>query len=60
MSLPPPITVSEAIQDLPEIPSGGGLDSVRYDPSTIESDYQKYMRGLISIANLIAKRAEQG
>ncbi len=59
-SLPPPITVSEAIQDLPEIPSGGGVDSIEYDRSKIDSDYQRYMRGLISIDNLIAKRAEQG
>ena len=60
MFLPPPIAVSEAIQDLPEIPSGGGVDSIEYDRSRIDSDYQRYMRGLISIANLIAKRAEQG
>jgi len=58
-SLPPPITVSEAIQDLPEIPSGGGVDSIEYDRSKIHSDYQKYMRGLVSIDNLIARRAEQ-
>jgi DNA (cytosine-5)-methyltransferase 1 len=58
--LPPPITVSEAISDLPEIPSGGGFESIEYDCSKMNSDYQRYMRGLISFETLVNKRTEQG
>jgi len=56
--LPPPISVSEAISDLPEIPSGGGIDTTEYDYSWMKSDYQKYMRGLISLEDLLSKRTK--
>lgn len=56
----PPITVFEAIEDLPEIASGGGINSIEYDYTWMKSDYQRYMRGLISMAFLVNKRAEQG
>ena len=56
--LQPPISVFEAISDLPKIPSGGGIDAIKYDISWIQSDYQKFMRGLISLETLLAKRAE--
>lgn len=56
--LPTPISVFEAISDLPEIPSGGGVDIVEYNPSWICSDYQRLMRGLISLETLLTKRAE--
>jgi len=58
--LPPPISVFEAISDLPEIPSGGGIDAIEYDYSWMISDYQRYMRGLISLESLLEKRTEQG
>jgi DNA (cytosine-5)-methyltransferase 1 len=56
--LPPPITASEAISDLPIIPSGGGVDAIEYDYSWMTSDYQRYMRGLISLETLLHKRTE--
>jgi len=56
--LPPPISVFEAIDDLPEIPSGGGIDAIEYDSSWMHSDYQRFMRGMISLESLITKRAE--
>jgi DNA (cytosine-5)-methyltransferase 1 len=57
---PPPISVSEAIGDLPQIKSGGGEDAVSYDSAWLNSDYQRYMRGMISLESLLYKRAEQG
>ncbi|MFW9956580.1 MAG: DNA (cytosine-5-)-methyltransferase [Candidatus Odinarchaeota archaeon] len=56
--LPPPISVSEAISDLPKIPSGGGIDTIEYDYSWMKSDYQKYMRGVISLEDLLSKRTK--
>jgi DNA (cytosine-5)-methyltransferase 1 len=58
--LPSPISVSEAINDLPAIPSGGGADVIEYDFSWMRSDYQRYMRGQILLETLLAKRTEQG
>ena len=40
-NLPPPITVEEAIYDLPSLESGGASDSYMGDPIT---DYQAYIR----------------
>jgi len=56
--LQPPISVFEALSDLPEILSGGGYDAMEYDASWIQSDYQRLMRGLISLESFLAKRAE--
>jgi DNA (cytosine-5)-methyltransferase 1 len=56
--LPPPISVSESIGDLPEIISGCGADAIDYDATWLNSDYQRYMRGLISIETLLSKRTE--
>jgi DNA (cytosine-5)-methyltransferase 1 len=56
--LPPPVSVFEAIDDLPPIPSGGGSDAIRYDYSRMNSDYQRLMRGHISFETLLSKRTE--
>jgi DNA (cytosine-5)-methyltransferase 1 len=56
--LPSPISVSEAISDLPEIESGGGRDAVEYDLGQLNSDYQRYMRGQITVESLLSKRTE--
>ncbi|MFW9786502.1 MAG: DNA (cytosine-5-)-methyltransferase [Candidatus Thorarchaeota archaeon] len=57
--LPPPVSVSEAISDLPPLNSGGGTDLAEYDASWTETDYQRYMRGSISFDEFIKKRTEQ-
>jgi DNA (cytosine-5)-methyltransferase 1 len=56
--LPSPVSVSEAISDLPEIGSGGGKDVVEYDINRLDSDYQRYMRGLITADTFLSKRTE--
>jgi len=58
--LPPPVTVSEAISDLPTIVSGEGHELVEYDSEWFNSDYQRLMRGVISLKDFFAKRTEQG
>ena len=57
---PDPVTVSEAISDLPAISSGEGNDIDEYDTSWISSDYQRLMRGMISLNDFFLKRTEQG
>jgi DNA (cytosine-5)-methyltransferase 1 len=57
---PPPVSVSEAISDLPLIVSGGGEDLIEYLESWTDSDYQRLMRGSLSFENFISKRTEQG
>ena len=59
-SLPPPVSVSEAISDLPSIVSGGGQDVIEYFDSWTDSDYQRLMRGSLSFEDFISKRTEQG
>ena len=58
--LPPPVSVSEAISDLPPINSGGGADLIEYDLSWTESDYQRLMRESLTFGDFITKRTEQG
>lgn len=59
-NLPPPVSVSEAISDLPLITSGGGEDLIAYDMKWTESDYQKLMRDSLKLDDFIIKRTEQG
>jgi DNA (cytosine-5)-methyltransferase 1 len=59
-NLPPPVSVSEAISDLPPINSGGGEDLIEYDKNWIHSDYQRFLRDSLSFDDFITKRAEQG
>jgi DNA (cytosine-5)-methyltransferase 1 len=53
---PPPVNVSEAIGDLPPIPSGGGEEECNYVPLTPLSDYQRYVRGQLTLDGFIVKR----
>ncbi|TFG26698.1 DNA (cytosine-5-)-methyltransferase [Candidatus Thorarchaeota archaeon] len=46
--LPPPLTVGDAISDLPKIPQGAGSEVMEYDSTWIKSKYQLWLRGQIS------------
>ncbi len=46
--LEPPVTVEEAISDLPGLVAGGGADIVEYNRSATWSAYQCYSRGSLS------------
>ncbi|TFH04187.1 MAG: DNA (cytosine-5-)-methyltransferase [Candidatus Thorarchaeota archaeon] len=56
--LPAPVTVSEAISDLPVISSGEGHDVIKYDPEWTIFDYQRLMRGMISFKEFFSKRTK--
>jgi DNA (cytosine-5)-methyltransferase 1 len=56
--LPVPVTVSEAISDLPAISSGEGSDVSEYDQEWITSNYQRLMRGIISLDDFISMRTK--
>ncbi|MHA1633403.1 MAG: DNA (cytosine-5-)-methyltransferase [Candidatus Thorarchaeota archaeon] len=56
--LPPPVTVAEAISDLPAISSGKGQDVSKYNQEWIDSDYQRLMRGIISLDEFFSKRTK--
>jgi len=56
--LPPPVSVSEAISDLPSLVSGEGQDTIEYSQDWITSDYQRLMRGLITFDEFLVKRTE--
>jgi DNA (cytosine-5)-methyltransferase 1 len=54
--LPKPITVREAISDLPSITAGGGTEVMEYDDSRINSDYQRWARGYLKFSELYKRR----
>jgi DNA (cytosine-5)-methyltransferase 1 len=58
--VPPPVSVSEAISDLPPITSGGGEDLIHYNRNWTETDYQNLMRETLTLEEFIIKRTEQG
>ena len=58
--LPPPVSVSEALSDLPSLSSGEGNDMIEYDTKWTETDYQRLMRGHMNLSEFVLKRAEQG
>lgn len=58
--LPPPVTVSEAILDLPTISAGEGQDVSAYNLEWIDSDYQRLMRGMSTLDEFFSKRTKQG
>jgi len=53
---PPPINVSEAISDLPMIPSGGGSEECNYENCWLSSDYQRLLRGLLKMDEFLRRR----
>jgi DNA (cytosine-5)-methyltransferase 1 len=53
---PPAINVSEAISDLPMIPSGGGFEECNYENCWLNSDYQRLSRGLLKMDEFLRKR----
>ena len=55
---PPPINVSEAISDLPMIPSGGGSSECHYESCWLSSDYQRLSRGLLNMAEFLRRRSK--
>ncbi len=57
--LAPPVTVHEAISDLPPIHSGSGSTISDYDTKWINSDYQKLMRSIITSYEFFNNRAGQ-
>lgn len=59
-TLPHPVSVSDAISDLPPIESGGGEEIIEYCIDWTESDYQRLMRNSLSFDDFITKRREQG
>ena len=56
--LPSPVSVKEAISDLPPLVSGEGQDAIEYSHDWITTDYQQLMRGLITPTEFFAKRTE--
>ncbi|MHA2025565.1 MAG: DNA (cytosine-5-)-methyltransferase [Candidatus Thorarchaeota archaeon] len=58
--IPPPVSVSEAISDLPSLSSGEGDDRIEYNPKWTVTDYQRLMRGQMNLSEFVSKRAEQG
>ncbi len=55
----PPVTVAEAVSDLPSLTSGGGKDRIEYNPRWIKSDYQRLMRCNLGLQEFITKRTKQ-
>ncbi len=56
-ALPSPITVEEAISDLPVLDSGGGEQVSAYDSSSCAHSYQLLMRGAVSWRDFVRMRA---
>ncbi len=54
-----PVSVDEAISDLPEIHSGGGTHESHYNEQEANSEYQLLIRGRISWNEFLGNRAGQ-
>jgi DNA (cytosine-5)-methyltransferase 1 len=52
--LPKPVTVWDAISELPPLEHGQGEDCVEYDSDWPQSNYQRWLRGQISLNDLYA------
>jgi DNA (cytosine-5)-methyltransferase 1 len=59
-NIPPPVTVAEAISDLPELAAGSGEDVIEYNIKWVRSDYQRFMRDMLSLDDFLLKRSRQG
>ncbi|MGQ4871820.1 MAG: DNA cytosine methyltransferase, partial [Candidatus Thorarchaeota archaeon] len=57
--LPFPVTVSEAIADLPRLVPGAGAAVVPYDEVWTTTEYQRLMRGKISFQQFVTRRCLQ-
>ena len=57
--LPDPLTVGDAISDLPVLSVGGGAEVMKYDETWIKSDYQKWLRGHMDFKELYLRVAER-
>jgi len=56
--LPDPLTVGDAISELPPIGQGGGDDIIDYDSNWPESEYQKWLREQISFRAMYKSYAD--
>ncbi len=56
-NLAKPITVEEAIGDLPPIPCGGGVHKSEYDDAWMKSSYQHYMRNQMTFRDLVTNQS---
>lgn len=54
--LPMPITVDEAMSDLPNLEIGGGLEEMTPYNQELPSAYQKFMRGMIDFNEFLEQR----
>jgi DNA (cytosine-5)-methyltransferase 1 len=55
-----PVTVADAISDLPPLEPGGGSHESPYNASWAHTPYQKLMRGLITFGQFIRRQSGQG
>jgi len=54
--LPRPVTVRDAISDMPPLEVGGGSEVMDYDDSRMKSDYQLWSRGHLSFEEFYERR----
>lgn len=54
--LPRPVTVKDAISDMPPLEVGGGSEVLDYDDSRVKSDYQLWSRGYLSFEEFYERR----
>lgn len=59
-AMPFPVTVGDAISDMPELVAGSGKDEMQYKRQWIRSDYQKMMRSLVSISSFLESQSKKG
>ncbi len=57
-NLPKPVSVIEAISDLPPLETGEVYESSNYSISDPEYEYQKAMRGITDVSDFLKRRAD--
>ena len=55
-----PVTVSDAISDLPSLRQGGGADETFYPTESRLTAYQKLMRGLTPLDAFLGSFSKEG